>query len=131
MDALRFSVLSFSLASGFFSLGGLTFIYLFLGASALSVLHMRVLATIAASIAFMAIRLNSIRRRDRFGLTKRESEIAGAPLGGRTNQEIADALYISRKTVENHLHSVFQKMGVANRVQLIGTRGLWRDEARV
>lgn len=64
----------------------------------------------------------------RFGLTPREAEIIEILLGGRTNQEIADALFISRKTVENHLYNVFQKMGVANRVQLIGTLGLWKAE---
>jgi DNA-binding CsgD family transcriptional regulator len=59
--------------------------------------------------------------RAQYGLTAREVELAERLLGGGTNQEIADALFISRKTVENHLYSMYQKVGVKNRVQFLRT----------
>jgi len=57
--------------------------------------------------------------RKNFGLTAREGEIIERLMEGRTNQELSELLFISRRTVENHLHSIFQKMNVKNRVQLI------------
>jgi len=65
-----------------------------------------------------------------FGLTAREAELIERLLDGSTNQDLADALYISRKTVENHLYNVFQKMQVRNRVQLIAALRVWNRETR-
>jgi DNA-binding CsgD family transcriptional regulator len=56
-----------------------------------------------------------------YGLTAREIELAERVLEGRSNQEIADALFISRKTVENHLYNIYQKLGVNNRIQFMRT----------
>ena len=36
---------------------------------------------------------------------------------GKTNQEIADALIISKKTVDNHVSNIFVKTGVGNRTE--------------
>ncbi len=66
--------------------------------------------------------------RAEFGLTARETELVERLLGGSTNQDLADALYISRKTVENHLYNIFQKMGVRNRLQLVAVLGAWNKE---
>ncbi len=63
-----------------------------------------------------------------FGLTAREAELVERLLDGSTNQDLADALYISRKTVENHLYNIFQKMGVRNRLQLVAVLGAWNKE---
>ena len=63
--------------------------------------------------------------RRNYSLTSRESEIIERLLDGKTNQELADALFISRKTVENHLYNIYQKMDVKNRVQMIGTLRNW------
>lgn len=52
-------------------------------------------------------------------LSSREREIASLILDGKTNGEIADALFISRKTVETHLYNMFRKLNVTNRVQLV------------
>lgn len=38
---------------------------------------------------------------------------------GKTNEEIADELFISIKTVKYHLYNVFKKLGVKNRLQLM------------
>lgn len=44
------------------------------------------------------------------GLTKREAEVLAAMAEGRTNQGIGDALFMSPKTVETHIRSIFQKL---------------------
>jgi DNA-binding CsgD family transcriptional regulator len=54
----------------------------------------------------------------RFNITDRETEIIKLLLEGFSNQKIADALFISRATVRNHIHNIFEKTGVINRVEL-------------
>jgi DNA-binding CsgD family transcriptional regulator len=51
-------------------------------------------------------------------LTRREWEIASAAAAGQSNQEIAERLFVSRRTVESHLQHVYVKLGVTNRVAL-------------
>ncbi len=55
----------------------------------------------------------------RFRLTKRETEIARSVANGKTNPQIADALFVSVRTVQNHLRSIYGKVGVRNRTSLI------------
>lgn len=50
-----------------------------------------------------------------FSLTNRESEILGLLATGMTDPEIADALFISVRTVEHHVANVFRKLGVRTR----------------
>lgn len=50
-------------------------------------------------------------------LTAREIQILSYMATGKQNKEIAKHLSISEATVENHLHSIFQKLGVKNRMQ--------------
>jgi len=52
-------------------------------------------------------------------LTKREHEIISLLSGGLQNRPIADRLSISETTVRHHLTSIFDKLGVANRLELI------------
>jgi DNA-binding NarL/FixJ family response regulator len=52
-------------------------------------------------------------------LSARESEIAQLAAAGRTNREIATQLYINQKTVEKHLASAYQKLGISSRAELI------------
>lgn len=56
---------------------------------------------------------------DMFGLTDREKEITEFLLIGKSNKEIAKKLFISAKTVENHLSHIYLKTGVKNRTQLV------------
>ena len=51
------------------------------------------------------------------GLTPREAEIMGLVADGKSNQQIADSLSISRHTVIRHVSNIFQKTGVTNRVE--------------
>ncbi len=51
------------------------------------------------------------------GLTRREQETLGLIVQGKTNQAIAASLKISEKTVEKHVKSIFDKLGVNSRVE--------------
>ena len=53
-----------------------------------------------------------------FRLTKRELEIVTSIVDGYTNKEIAKRLSISEQTVKHHLTSIFEKVGVTNRLEL-------------
>jgi two-component system, NarL family, nitrate/nitrite response regulator NarL len=53
-----------------------------------------------------------------FGLTSRELQVVEAVVGGYTNKEIADRLAISQNTAKHHLSSIFDKLGVSNRLEL-------------
>jgi DNA-binding NarL/FixJ family response regulator len=50
-------------------------------------------------------------------LTARERKILSLVASGLRNREIAAELSIAEATVENHLHHIFVKLGVGNRVQ--------------
>ncbi len=52
------------------------------------------------------------------GLTRRELEIALLAAGGSSSRQIADRLVISVRTVDNHLRSVYRKLGVSRRQDL-------------
>ncbi len=54
---------------------------------------------------------------DRLGLTDREAEVIRLVAAGRSNQQIADALFITRKTASVHVSNILGKLGVANRVE--------------
>lgn len=50
-------------------------------------------------------------------LTKREIEVLKLIAEGMLNKEIAKALYISEKTVKNHISNIFKKLNVSDRTQ--------------
>lgn len=52
-------------------------------------------------------------------LSSREAEVARAVVAGKSNREVAEALFISERTVKAHLGAVFEKLGVRDRVQLV------------
>ena len=52
-------------------------------------------------------------------LSAREIEIIELVAEGLTNQEIADRLTISKRTVDNHVSNIFTKTGARNRVALV------------
>ena len=59
-------------------------------------------------------------------LTKKEIKILKLVASGKTNKEIAKKLFVSEKTVKNHLNHVYRKLGVKNRAQAV-VEGLRRD----
>lgn len=52
-------------------------------------------------------------------LSKPEKEVLGFMVGGATNNEIADAMFISRHTVKNHLQKIFRKINVHSKTQAV------------
>ena len=54
----------------------------------------------------------------KYGLSKREQEIFILMLEGKSNKEIGETLFISVKTVKNHIYNIFQKLGVNSRIKL-------------
>jgi DNA-binding CsgD family transcriptional regulator len=55
-------------------------------------------------------------------LSKRETEVMDLIATGRSNGEIAQRLFLSEKTVKNHVNRIYAKLGVDSRVTAIG---LW------
>lgn len=51
-------------------------------------------------------------------LTQRETEIAELTAWGAAKKEIADRLYISVRTVENHCRSIYEKTGCSKATEL-------------
>ena len=56
--------------------------------------------------------------RQRSPLSQREREIAVLVAQGFKNREMAERMFISEQTVKNHLHNIFDKLGVSDRLEL-------------
>lgn len=59
------------------------------------------------------------RPRERPLLSDREKEIVQLVAQGFRNREIGEKLSISEQTVKNHLHNIFDKVGVSDRLELV------------
>ena len=71
------------------------------------------------------------RRRSRSGvkaLTASERQIAELAAAGRTTRQIAGSLFLSPKTVEGHLTSVFRKLAISSRAELAPRLANARDD---
>ena len=51
-------------------------------------------------------------------LSPREREIVALVAQGFKNKEMAEKMFISEQTVKNHLHNIFDKLGVSDRLEL-------------
>ena len=54
----------------------------------------------------------------RGALTPAERQVATMAAAGRSNRDIAAALYLSLRTVENRLHRIYEKLGISGRAEL-------------
>jgi two-component system, NarL family, nitrate/nitrite response regulator NarL len=59
-----------------------------------------------------------MRDRERSPLSQREREIVSLVAQGFKNKEMAEKMFISEQTVKNHLHNIFDKLGVSDRLEL-------------
>jgi DNA-binding CsgD family transcriptional regulator len=57
-------------------------------------------------------------------LTDREREVVDLAARGHTNRQIADALFLSVRTVNNHLNHAYAKLGLNDREQLAALLGV-------
>ena len=67
-----------------------------------------------------------------YRISRREEEVIRELCAGKSNREIAEALFISVQTVKDHIYRIYLKTEVKNRVQLINliqSRG-GQDEGR-
>ena len=55
--------------------------------------------------------------RDEHGLTPREVEVLCLIAAGRTNPEIAEALFITTRTAQAHVQHILDKLDVSNRAE--------------
>lgn len=53
-----------------------------------------------------------------FSITSRESDVILEIYKGKTNREIAEALFVTTQTIKDHTHRIYQKTNVKNRTQL-------------
>ncbi|MFJ2031629.1 LuxR C-terminal-related transcriptional regulator [Streptosporangium sp. NPDC087985] len=60
------------------------------------------------------------------GLSRRETEVMELIATGHSNGQIARHLFLSEKTVKNHVNRIYAKLGVDSRVTAIG---LWLGRA--
>ena len=58
------------------------------------------------------------KSRERSPLSTREREIVQLVAQGFKNKEMAEKMFISEQTVKNHLHNIFDKLGVSDRLEL-------------
>ncbi len=70
----------------------------------------------ASELAACSLPLSFVRR---YNISPRECEIITMMERGYSNSKLAEALYISTRTVKNHIYHIYQKTGVKNKVQLI------------
>ncbi|MDA3128966.1 LuxR C-terminal-related transcriptional regulator [Aliibacillus thermotolerans] len=63
--------------------------------------------------------MRDIDRNRRTLLTKREREVFELLVQNKTTKEIAQELFISEKTVRNHISNAMQKLGVKGRSQAV------------
>ena len=50
-------------------------------------------------------------------LTKREVEVLTLVIEGKSSKEVAEQLFVSKRTVDFHLANIYAKLSVSNRVQ--------------
>jgi DNA-binding NarL/FixJ family response regulator len=72
----------------------------------------------------------TLDRADDTALTARESQVLELVAEGLSNGQIAERLYISRKTVSVHVSAILRKLGAASRTEAVRLAALAADAAR-
>jgi DNA-binding CsgD family transcriptional regulator len=114
---ITFTMLNLSPLHDFFAIG---FVFLFFSIHLLPVLFLYINLD---ALTIESTGVNGLEETieyfvEKYGISKRETEIIQLICKGKSNQEISDSLYISLQTVKDHVHRIFLKTGVKNRVQL-------------
>jgi ATP/maltotriose-dependent transcriptional regulator MalT len=71
-----------------------------------------------AEAALEVIQDKMEENKKKYDISRREAEVIELICKGMSNQEISDSLFISLQTVKDHVHRIFIKTGVKNRIQL-------------
>jgi two-component system, NarL family, nitrate/nitrite response regulator NarL len=74
--------------------------------------------SVSSLVGLLREAMTAQQRPKKFGLTARELEVVAAIVSGLTNRDIAQKFAISEQTVKHHLTSIFDKLGVSNRLEL-------------
>ena len=86
-------------------------------------------ATVREELRASGARPRRVRLSGREALTPAELRVAELAIDGLTNREIAQALFVTVKTVESQLGQSYLKLGIASRRQLAGALDANRDKA--
>ena len=68
----------------------------------------------------MSPRVPNVSDKDPFGLTRRERDVLPLLVQGRTNRQIAEALFISENTAGVHVSNILGKLGASTRTEAAG-----------
>lgn len=79
----------------------------------------RLVASTSALIAKRPVKIASSAPNPWAALSAREAQVARMVAAGRSNKEVAAAMFISERTVKAHLSAIFEKLGVRDRLQLV------------
>jgi DNA-binding NarL/FixJ family response regulator len=84
------------------------------------VLEAQIETTLAAAVRAVAAGLSAVPFRlrsagDQPTLSHREREVLRLAIGGNTNSEIADRMFLAQSTVKSHLSSAYRKLGACSR----------------
>ena len=74
-------------------------------------------STIVIAVPFLWLRDGTHPPAAQLGLTRREAEVLALVAAGRSNRQIAQALFISPKTASVHVSRILAKLGAASRVE--------------
>ena len=77
------------------------------------------LDALASGGVLNVLRHTSDARLAAYGLTAREREICSEVIAGYSTADISGRLFISSNTVQDHLKSIFSKVGVRSRGELV------------
>jgi DNA-binding NarL/FixJ family response regulator len=91
-----------------------------IGSTGKSVLHPKIATKLVSEFHRLAERPAPPATQERgllSRLTPREREVLIEVAGGLTNQQIADRLFISEKTVRNHISNFMRKLGISHRTR--------------